>query len=118
MESLMCNVALNEIKLTDNNVLSFGFLNTFNGRPFKKLLCHKVWKMNFETGMEEDDEFPCFITDVKIYRLENEQVKEAFDYFNYGYNSIPKSKEYNLIAIYGGDMDIDLLCSYIEMIEN
>jgi hypothetical protein len=28
----------------------------------KKLLCHKVWKMNFENAMEEDEEFPCFIT--------------------------------------------------------
>jgi hypothetical protein len=58
-----------------------------------------------------------FYYDVKIYRLKNEQIKEAFDYFKYGYNSIPKSQEYNLISLYGGDMDIDLICSNIEMIE-
>lgn len=116
MKNVIENVALDEFKLADDNIFYFNFLNTFSGRPFRKLLCHNVWKVIFETGMAEDDEFPCFITDVKVLRLESNQIANAFNFFKYAYE-IPDSLEYNLVSIYGGDIDIDLICGKIEIIE-
>lgn len=114
MDELMTNVALCEIRLSPNYILSFDFINTFNGKPYKKLLCSNVWKVNFQTGMESAEEFPCFITDVNSIKLEGTKVEEAFKYFSFGYN-IPKSKTYYFVSIYGGDTDIEILCAGTEI---
>lgn len=117
MQNLIQNVALNEIVRSDDSSISFKFLSTYNGKSYKKILCHNVWKLCFDSDVEDEDRVSRFISDIMILKLENELVEEAFKYFKYGFQKIPDSKEYYLLSILGSEIDIDILCGDIELSE-
>jgi len=115
MGNIMQNVNLNNIEFLSDRSILFSFLNSYNGDLNKKILCHNVWKFSEENNMEQGENFPFFICDVRIEKLENAEIEAAFSYFQYGL-SIPKCNEYTLLCMDSGDISIALICETIEIV--
>lgn len=114
MDNIMQNVNLNGIIFLNDRSILFDFLNSYDGNFYRKILCHNVWKFSEENNIEQGEEFPFFICDVRIAKLENTEIDEAFSYLNYGL-SIPKCNEYNLLCMDSGDISIALICETVEV---
>jgi len=117
MNIVMQNVNLNSIEFLSVKNMSFCFLNSYNGDFYKKILCHNVWKFSEENIIDGGEEFPTFICDIRVAKLENAEIKAAFDYLKYGWD-VPVFNEYNLVCIDGGEISIDLICETVEITED
>jgi len=84
MEILMSNVNLNGIEFLSVKNMLFSFLNSYNGDFYKEILFHNVWKFTEENIIDEREGFPIFICDIRADKLENAEIKAAFDYLKYG----------------------------------
>ena len=113
MDILLQNINLSKIEFPDNLSVSFTFLNSYDGSFYKKILCHNVWKFSKTNYSEEKEDFPLFICDVKIAKLECSNIESAFAYLKYDFN-IPYSNEYILLCMDSGDININLICETIE----
>jgi len=116
MEIIMSNVNLNSIEFLSAKNMSFSFLNSYNGDFYKKILCHNVWRLSEGNIIDEGEEFPTFVCDIRVKKLKNVEIKAAFDYLKYGWD-VPVSNEYNLVCIDGGEISIDLICGKIEVLD-
>ena len=73
-------------------------------------------KFTEENNYEKGDGFPFFICDVKLTKLENTEIENAFNYLRYGM-SIPDCQEYNLLCMDSGEISINLICEIVEIID-
>ena len=111
---IMQNVNLNKISILDNVTMFFDFLNSYDGEYYKKIICHSVWKFSSDMDLSIGDEFPFFICDIRVIKLENEDIESAFAHLGFGL-AIPESEEYNLLCMESGDISISLICKTIEV---
>lgn len=114
MDIIMNNINLNKIEFL-NNSISIEFLNSYNGAYYKKLLCNNVWKFISENNYEEKEEAPYFIGEVRLKKLEELEIIEAFKFLKYTFE-IPNSNEFNLVCIDSGDRSIKLICKTVEIL--
>jgi len=110
----MQNVNLNKIIIMNDASISFEFLNSYDGKYYKNIICHSVWKYSSDLCLSVGDEFPFFICDIELTKLTDYDVKSAFACLNYGF-SIPESEEYSLLCILSGDVSISLICEKVEI---
>jgi len=115
MDLLMQNVNLMSIEFLDDYSILLSFLNSFNGEPYKKILCQGVWKFSEENNVEQEERFPCFICDVRVAKLKNTEIESAFRYLRYCWR-IPESDDYNMLCMDSGEMSIKLICKRCEVI--
>ena len=116
MNIVMQNVNLSKINIMNNFTMTFDFLNSYDGKYYKKIVCHSVWKLSSDMDFSTGEEFPVFICDIMIIKLKSCDVKPAFAYYGFGF-AIPKSEEYNLLCMASGDVSIGLICGKIEILE-
>ena len=114
MNMLMENVDLSKIEFLKSNTISFELLNCYDGRFYKKLICHNVWKFISENNFQRDESFAVFICDIKTALLEQTEIEDAFSYIQYGFK-IPASSEYTLLCMDSGEVSITLICENIEI---
>ncbi|BFT72379.1 hypothetical protein [Paenibacillus sp. P36] len=122
MENIFSDVMLDKIKFIDNRQdIQFEFYDSENGNDLGKVICEKIFLFNCHTAFEPNEEsFPCFVLDVNIHELENDDIVLKFKKYNYGYSGgdkpiIPKSAAYHLLKIEGGPIDITVICERIEI---
>ena len=113
MNNIMQNVNLDKIDIVDNTV-TLEFLNSYDGKQYKKIVCKTIWKFVSDMCFSNGDGFPVFVCDITTKKLEGDDIILGFDYLNFG-EEIPKSKEYNLLSLYSGDLTINLICKSIEI---
>lgn len=116
MDIVLENVNLIKIEILNDRSILFSFLNSYDGKFYKKILCLNVWKFISENNCENGDELPFFICDVRKLKLVNGDVEATFDFLKYGFN-IPISNEYNLLCMNSGEIGIYLICETIEISE-
>lgn len=74
MDIVIENVNLSKIEILKDRSILFSFLNNYEGKFYKKILCCNVWRFMLENNCDDGDEFPFFICDVRRLKLENEMV--------------------------------------------
>ena len=116
MDNIMSNVNLSKIEFLNDRSILFCFLNSYNGSFYKKIICHNVLKFTEDNYYEKSDGFPFFICDVKLTKLKNTDIENAFNYLRYGMN-IPDCQEYNLLCMDSGELSINLICGIVEIID-
>jgi len=116
MDIIMQNVNLNQVKTMGTFAMAFEFRNSYDGNHYKKIVCNSVWKLSSDMCFSTGDEFPFFICDIRVAKLENAEIEAAFKMLNYGL-SIPHSKEYYLLCMDSGDISISLICEKIEVLD-
>ncbi len=110
---LIKNIDLEEIKIVGNSYIEF--LLSYKGKPTKKIICNEIWK--FDTSFISDvGELPIFIADIKINRLNENNVNEYFRKLQYGFIEIPISELYFVLEMHSGDININVLCRKIKVI--
>ncbi|BFT72357.1 hypothetical protein [Paenibacillus sp. P36] len=121
MEQIFSNVMLEKIKFIDNRQdIQFEFYDSENGNDLGKVICKNIFLFNCHTAFEpNEDSFPCFVLDVNIHELENDDIVLKFKKYIYEYGEsdkpiIPKSEVYHLLKIEGGPIDITVICERIE----
>lgn len=116
MEIVLTDVNLDKVNILDNGEIVFDFIDSYSGRFYKQMICSDVWKISVDMNLGPKEQFPIFIGDVRVIKLDKENVKEAYAYLGYGFE-IPESKEYNLVCIESGEISIVLVCGRVEIIE-
>ena len=116
MDVIMQCVNLNRIGIENNFKMVFDFLNSYDGKHYKKIVCHSVWKFSSDVDLSPEDEFPFFICDVRIIKLEKDDIHSAFANFGFGL-AIPESEEYYLLCMDDGDISISLICQKVEVLD-
>jgi len=113
----MENVALDTIQFNNDNSILFSFSDTVGGNWHKQMLCKNVWKFCESNIFDESDMFPYFICDVFAAKLNKFEIKAAFDYIRYGFDTIPASSEYTLVCMDSGEVCIKLICKTVSYFE-
>ena len=114
MDIIMQNVNLSKINILDNVTMVFEFLNSYDGADHKKIICNSVWKLSSEIDLSMGNEFPIFVCDIRLRKLENDDVKPAFEYYGFGL-MISELTEYYLLCIESGEVSINIICESIEV---
>ena len=114
MDIIMQNVNLSKISILDNVTMEFEFLNSYDGANYKKIICNSVWKLSSEIDLSMGNEFPIFVCDVRLRKLEKGDVKPVFVYYGFGLK-VSELKEYYLLCIESGEVSISLICESIEV---
>jgi len=112
MTILIQNENLVKIEFLIDRSITFDFINSYDGNFSNKIICQNVWKFTIENDMEREDEFPFFICDVRIKKLEHLEIEGAFEYLKYGLE-IPINNEYTLLCMDSGDISISLICEKV-----
>ncbi|MDQ2088228.1 hypothetical protein RBH29_17530 [Herbivorax sp. ANBcel31] len=112
MNTIFQNVNLDGIIISNDTGILFRFINSYDGKPSGTLRCYNVWKSQFETGSLL--EFPVFICDVRMQKLDKFDIKSAFNYLDFGFE-IPDISDCYLICIDSGELSIILLCENINV---
>ncbi len=105
---------VNLTSLELSNVATFDFINSYDGKPYKKISCHNVWRTSINLTA---DEFPVFICEIKMHELKDKNIKEAFEILFEPCFDIPQGSKYCLLRMDSGEADIMLLCEEIEVID-
>lgn len=114
MDVLLRNVNLAKVE-TSNSKIIYDLINSYDGQPLGRIVCHDVWKIQFDAV--ELLESPWFVADVRLKKLQGEEIDSAFAYFKCGFD-IPKSLDYYLLSFDSGEVSIMLLCGSVELIHN
>ena len=112
MDVVMKNINLKNIEIKHNESISLEFLNSYNGAFANNLLCQNVWKTEMDFDGVMKCEFPVFIVEVMVKKLENEDIRNTFEYFNFSFE-IPSAAQYNLLCIISGEICIYVICENV-----
>ena len=114
MNPAMQNVNLSEISFLQNNHMEFTFLNSYDGKFYRKLSCEQIIKCCIENPPFENDVFAYFVLDIFLYKLSKAELESALGYYKYGFNVDPSelSDQY-LVLMWGGDMAFELICGRV-----
>ena len=116
MDIVMQYVNLSNIQFMDNISMVFEFLNSYDGKDYKKIVCNSVWKIASEMDCYPGDRFPLFICDILIKKLELCEVRQYSTLYRFGH-TIPESDEYFLLCMESGEVSISLICNKVEILD-
>ncbi|WP_108532220.1 hypothetical protein [Paenibacillus elgii] len=120
LNTIFSNVNLNRIDFIGGRPdIKFEFIDSIHGshKYSGEIVCKHilVFKMDTSFEIEDDFPFPCFLCDVIVSKLEEDNIQSMFDKLNYGYRDVPKATDYYLIKMMGGDIGITIICNKVEI---
>ena len=124
MSIAFSNVSVDNMNfINGKNDIKFEFIDSYkdSNKYCGEIICRNILTFKMDTAFEDNEFFfPCFVCDVTIIKLDENHIESKFNELRYAYKysdglAIPKSEEYHLIRIEGGELDISIICSGIEI---
>jgi hypothetical protein len=120
MEIIFSNVNIDLISfVNDRHDIKIDFFDSLGLNEYRgSLICKSILSLKLDTQFDcgkEETPYQSFICDVSMEKIEN-GVDEHFKKLSYAYSSSPESDEYYFVSFDGGEVDIKLICTDIEVI--
>lgn len=124
MSIVFSNVSIDNMNfINGKHDIKFEFIDSYkdSNKFCGDIICKNIFTFKMDTAFEDDEFcFPCFICDVTYTKIEKSDVESKLKELKYGYKysdglAIPKSEEYHLIRMEGGEVDISILCGKVEI---
>jgi len=119
MNSTFSNINLASINFINNkNDMQFDFYtSTSEYRSIGFLVCENIISLKMDSGFElfENREFPHFICDITLTKLESlSDVSKELELLSFSFSGVAEYEDFYLVKFEGGSFDIKLLCKKVE----
>lgn len=124
MSIVFSNVSIEKMNfINEKNDIKFEFIDSYkdSNNYCGEMTCKNIYTFKMDTAFEDDEFcFPCFICDITSVKLDKSQIDLNFKKLEYEYKYsdgtiIPKSEEYHLVRMEGGEVNISIICGKVEL---
>lgn len=114
-KQLFSNINLDKISFSRNGVsITLDFLDMYEGLPFASFICEPVISFHYENMFERGDELPCYIGEIWLKKIPNEEINNYLTNNKYRFVSDSFANGFGdlySLSLIGGEIVIHIICS-------